>query len=236
MTLIDDRRRGEELPASSSVIVGRSAMSRRRWRASAILVTVWALAVAVAARVSTPWYVHRAALFVHLVSLVAGFGAVLVADVHGVLWLLGRRRLDQLLLVTHVLHSMIWSGLLGLTLSGVLLHPNLSLPRTQIKLVLVLVAGLNGLWVGSLSKRLARLRATSHPGAINARLVLSVMASGAISQAAWWGAGSGAGLCDRLLDRGAGVLAVHQAAGHQLAGLDRQRLDLRALPWISGIS
>jgi hypothetical protein len=153
-----------------------------------VLVTFWACAIVTAALVSTPWYVHRAALFVHLVSLVAGFGAVLVADVHGVLWMLGRRRLDQLLAVTHTLHAMIWSGLLGLTLSGVLLHPALSLPRTRIKLGLVLVAGLNGLWVGALSKRLARQRASLHPSAIDRRLMVSVMASGAISQAAWWGA------------------------------------------------
>jgi hypothetical protein len=153
-----------------------------------VLVALWACAVVVAARVTTPWYVHRAALFVHLASLVAGFGAVLAADVHGVLWLVGRRRLDQLLSVTHALHGMIWSGLLGLTLSGVLLHPNLALPRTQIKLVLVLVAGLNGLWVGVLSRRLDRRSTAPHASAVDHRLVMAVMASGAISQAAWWGA------------------------------------------------
>jgi len=149
---------------------------------------VWAGAVVFATRVDPPWYVHRAALFVHLVSLVAGFGAVLVADVHGVLWLLGRRRLDQLLSVTHALHAMIWTGLLGLTLSGVLLHPNVLLPRTEIKLALVLVAGLNGLWVGALSRRLARQSAARQPGELDHRLVIAVMTSGAISQAAWWGA------------------------------------------------
>jgi hypothetical protein len=131
--------------------------------------------------------VHRAALFVHLASLVAGFGAVLVADVHGVLWLLGRRRLDQLVDVTHALHGMIWGGLVGLTVSGVFLNPSVALFRTHIKLVLVLVAGLNGLWVAKLARRLADHRDASHPRAVHPRLVMSVMVSGAISQLAWWG-------------------------------------------------
>jgi hypothetical protein len=110
MTLTDDHLHHASVstrPPNAGVVdtKHRPRARRRRWRASAALVVTWAIAIVVAVEVTTPWYVHRAALFVHLVSLLAGFGAVLVADVHGVLWLLGRRSLDQLLSVTHALHA-----------------------------------------------------------------------------------------------------------------------------------
>src|SRR5262245_5099441 len=89
----------------------------RRWRLAGLLVAGWAISIVVATRLDPSWSVHRAALFIHLAGLVAGFGAVLVADMHGLLWLLGRRRLDQLLAVIHALHPMIWGGLLALTVS-----------------------------------------------------------------------------------------------------------------------
>ncbi len=105
-----------------SVHVGTSPHPRT-WRAGLVVVCLWGAAIAAAAVVKEPWAVRRAALFLHLASLVVGFGAVLVADFQGVLWLLGRRRLADMLLVTEALHSVIWGGLVGLVVSGVLLRP-----------------------------------------------------------------------------------------------------------------
>jgi hypothetical protein len=127
-------------------------------------------------------------LFLHLGALIAGFGAVLVVDLHGVLWLIGRRRLSDLMQITSALHPLIWGGLIVLVASGLLLHPNIVLPRTQIKLVLVLVATLNGMWAHRLSKRLEREPAQSTAAGVDQQLLVRVMAAGAISQTAWWGA------------------------------------------------
>jgi hypothetical protein len=146
------------------------------------------VAIAVAGALHAPWAVRRGALFLHLAALVAGFGSVLVADLHGVLWLIGRRRLGDLVQVTSALQGLIWPALVALVASGMLLGPNLLLPRTMIKLVLVLVAALNGMWAHGLSRQLGSHPAETTAHSVDQRLLLRVMASGMVSQAAWWGA------------------------------------------------
>lgn len=133
------------------------------------------------------WPIKRAALFVHLASLIIGFGAVIVADVHGILWFLGRRTRTQMSNVIEALHPLIWAGLVGLIVSGLLLHPSIALPRTLIKMSLVAIATANGIWASSLSNQ---LNATSGelPEAVNNQLIIKSLVSGAISQTAWWGA------------------------------------------------
>jgi hypothetical protein len=153
-----------------------------------LVVAAWAMAIAVASVIDAPWPLRRGALFLHLGALVAGFGAVLVVDLHGVLWLIGRRRLGDLLTITDALQPLIWGGLAVLVASGVLLAPNLGLPRTDVKLVLVLVAALNGMWAHELSGRLRAHAAHVAAGAVDQGLLLKVLGAGAISQAAWWGA------------------------------------------------
>jgi hypothetical protein len=130
---------------------------------------------------------HRLVLFVHLAALVVGFGAVLVADYHGLLWLLGRRSLRELVRVTKLLHFPIWIGLVGLVASGVFLNPDLDLFRTRIKLVLVAVATVNGLWVARLSRHLDA-HDHDHPETLRPSLLYRVLFAGFVSQVAWWGA------------------------------------------------
>jgi hypothetical protein len=69
-----------------------------------------------------------------------------------------------------------------------MLGPNLLLPRTMIKLVLVLIAALNGMWAHGLSRQLRDHPSDTTARSVDQRLLLKVMGSGAISQAAWWGA------------------------------------------------
>jgi hypothetical protein len=152
------------------------------------VVGAWMVAIAVAGALHAPWAVRRGALFLHLAALVAGFGSVLVADLHGVLWLIGRRRLGDLVQVTSALQGVIWPALVALVASGMLLGPNLLLPRTMIKLVLVLVAALNGMWAHGLSRQHGSHPAETTAHSVDQRLLLRVMASGMVSQAAWWGA------------------------------------------------
>ncbi|MFI1760911.1 hypothetical protein ACH41H_02375 [Streptomyces sp. NPDC020800] len=127
---------------------------------------------------------HTAALFVHLASLVLGFGAVLVADYHALLYLTGRCSLRDTLHSTTRLHVPIWTGLAGLVASGVMLHPNLASTPTRIKLGLVLVLTLNGLQAGLLNRRW--LQQDTNPPA--PRLIVWAASTAVMSQICWWGA------------------------------------------------
>ena len=127
---------------------------------------------------------HTAALFVHLASLVLGFGAVLAADYNALLYLAGRCTLRDVLDSTARLHVPIWTGLAGLVASGVMLHPDLGSAPTRIKLGLVLALTVNGLQAGLLNRRLAQ-QDTSPPAP---RLMVWGAATALVSQICWWGA------------------------------------------------
>ncbi len=155
--------------------------------AAALVIGAWLVVIAIAATTRAPWPLQRGALFLHIAALIGGFGAVLAVDLHGVLWLIGQRRLGDLLKITSALQPLIWGGLLVLVASGLLLRPNVALLRTQIKLVLVLVATLNGLWAHHLHNELKANRSEATAPLVDQRLLFKVMAAGAISQVAWWG-------------------------------------------------
>jgi hypothetical protein len=127
---------------------------------------------------------HTVALFVHLASLALGFGAVLSADYHGLLWATGRCRLAEVLAVTERLHTPIWAGLAGLVASGVMLHPRLDSPLTLTKIALVLVLTLNGLQAGLLGRQLAQQPEAGPSRAILVRGAVTAL----VSQLCWWGA------------------------------------------------
>ncbi|MFE5772708.1 hypothetical protein ACFQ7O_30610 [Streptomyces sp. NPDC056485] len=65
--------------------------------------------------------IHTAALFVHLASLVLGFGAVLSANYHGLLWATWRAPLTELVPAVSPPHLPIWAGVGGLVVSGLML-------------------------------------------------------------------------------------------------------------------
>ncbi|MBL1086103.1 hypothetical protein JK359_29780 [Streptomyces actinomycinicus] len=127
---------------------------------------------------------HTAALFVHLASLVLGFGAVLSADYHALLWLTGRCTLTDAMAGTSRLHVPIWAGLAGLVASGALLQPDLGSALTRTKLALVLALTLNGLQAGLLTRRMRARR----DGTVPPRLLLWGAGTALVSQVCWWGA------------------------------------------------
>ncbi|MDF3305572.1 hypothetical protein P3H15_11115 [Rhodococcus sp. T2V] len=127
---------------------------------------------------------HTAALFVHLASLVLGFGGVLIADYLVLLWISGRSTLAEAIRGAERLHLPIWAGLAGLVASGALLEPDLASTLTRTKLVLVLLLTVNGLQALILGRRIAHSDATHLP----ARLTLWGAATALISQLCWWGA------------------------------------------------
>jgi hypothetical protein len=122
------------------------------------------------------------ALFVHLASLVLGFGAVLVADYFVLLWLARRCPLAETVNVARRLHLPIWMGVIGLVLSGMLLEPNLAATTTRVKLALVAVLTLNGLQAFVLSKRME-----VSASALSMRLLAWGAATTTVSQVCWWG-------------------------------------------------
>ncbi|WP_424888238.1 hypothetical protein [Streptomyces sp. XH2] len=154
--------------------------------AALVVCAAWGAAVWVSGHLRVDASLHTAALFVHLATLALGFGAVLVADYYGMLWLTGRMSLMDTLDSAGRLHTPIWAGLAGLVGSGVLLHPDTSSTPTRIKLVMVLALSLNGLQAGLLNRRMAAAR---RPGGQPPRRFLAWGAGTAlVSQACWWGA------------------------------------------------
>lgn len=127
---------------------------------------------------------HQAALFLHLACLVLGFGAVLVADYYGLLWLSRRCSITVATRSVQRLHVPIWAGLAGLVVSGMMLEPDLTAPLVRVKLGLVLALTLNGLQAGLLNKRMTELGSAP----FRTGLLRWGGATAMISQACWWGA------------------------------------------------
>jgi len=156
-----------------------------------VVTAAWLAVVIAAPRQQPGAVVHTVALFVHLGSVLVGFGAVLLVDWFGLLWLAGRRSLADVLRTAEGAHVPTWLGFAGLLASGVFLGP----PAGP-KMVAVLVVGLNGVYAGALLPRLSRHRESrgsgvgspaepTRSGAPTALLIRSVAAT-TISQMAWW--------------------------------------------------
>ncbi len=123
---------------------------------------------------------QHCALFVHLASLVVGFGAVITVDWFGAQWLLRQRSLGDVLNVISGAHGLIWVGLAGLVLSGSFLDPDVEATWTRVKLVIVLVVGLNGLHAHTLR------HALEGADTIGPSVLRRAAAAALISQAGWW--------------------------------------------------
>jgi hypothetical protein len=175
--------------ASTSAVVPTTQGSRPATD-YAVVAGAWALVVATAAvfPLDDP-RVARVALFVHLMSMAIGFGAVIVIDVYGFLWLAGRRTLAELVELDTAAHAVIAVGVGGLLASGIALQPDLATPLARLKMVLVLVLMLNGLGA---QRFLVRLRRTVAPGTRGDSIPWAAfqrgLAAALVSQAAWWGA------------------------------------------------
>ncbi|MFD4179725.1 hypothetical protein [Rhodococcus sp. NPDC058514] len=146
--------------------------------------TIIAAVLWISAHVEVDPALHTAALFVHLASLVLGFGGVLVADYLVLVWLSGRCTLAEAIRGAERLHLPIWAGLAGLVASGALLEPDLASDLTRIKMALVLALTVNGLQALILSRRISQH--DSIP--LTPRLMVWGAATAMVSQLCWWGA------------------------------------------------
>ncbi|MFI7605890.1 hypothetical protein ACIBTV_12275 [Micromonospora sp. NPDC049366] len=164
-------RGGHRRPAGRSVVA-----------AAILTMTVaWLVAILAAPHITLSPAWRTAALFCHLTCLVVGFGAVLTVDWFSLRWLLRREPLGTVLTTARGAHLLIWSGLVGLLVSGAALGPNTSSGLVWVKLLAVLTVGINGLFLGRVSDRLA-----AHEGRPPWSALLPGVASATVSQLGWW--------------------------------------------------
>ncbi|MEU8252756.1 hypothetical protein AB0C06_00615 [Micromonospora inaquosa] len=141
----------------------------------------WLLAILVAPHVTLSPGARMVALFCHLTCLVVGFGAVLTVDWFSLRWLLRREPLGTVLTTARGAHLLIWLGLVGLLASGAALGPDTSSGLVWVKLLAVLVVGINGLFLGRVRDRLVAVR-----GRPPWSVLLPGVAAATISQIGWW--------------------------------------------------
>jgi len=149
----------------------------------AVALVAWCAALWVSVHVQSDPTLYRAALFVHLASLVAGLGAALTIDYFALQWLLGRGTLREVLTVSGGTSLLVWTGLTGLVGSGTLLSPDLGDGLTQVKLALVLVVALNGAFARVVQHRLEDAGDRASVGLLGIGVATAM-----VSQAGWWGA------------------------------------------------
>ena len=131
--------------------------------------------------VDPPHWLQMVALFIHLISLVVGFGSVLAVDWYGLLSLSRRVTIGDVLLTAERMTPLIWIGLTGLTASGVLLKPDLSSWLVVVKLCCVLGVGIVGVLALSTSRLMERQMPTPSRSLIHRGMVLA-----GASQTFWW--------------------------------------------------
>lgn len=104
-----------------------------------------------------------------------------MVDWFGLLWLVRRRSLADVLRTAQGAHVPTWLGFTGLLVSGGLLGPDPT-PLTTVKLLAVLTVGLNGVFAGMVLSRLSRYEDRHLP----TTLLIRASAATTLSQGAWW--------------------------------------------------
>ena len=128
-----------------------------------------------------PHWLQLVALFIHLISLVVGFGSVLAVDWYGLLSLSRRVTIGDVVLTAERMTPLIWIGLAGLTASGVLLKPDLGSWLVVIKLCCVLGVGIVGVLAVATSRQMERQMPTPTRSLIHRGMLLA-----GLSQSFWW--------------------------------------------------
>jgi hypothetical protein len=124
-------------------------------------------------------------LFIHLVSLITGFGAVIVIDTFGLLWILKKVKMSFVTQVANVTQRLIWLGYTGLVLTGIpliLMKESIS-GLSTLKIFVVLLVGLNGVYLHFIKKSMGEVSDDMQVSNLNKfRITLATI----ISQAGWW--------------------------------------------------
>lgn len=169
-------RRRESEQATRRLVVVLSIAAAAAWLASVLM--------AASTHVAGP--VQTYALIAHILAMVVSFGAILLVDWHGFLWLIGRRGLAETIRLDGAATPLIWGGLAGMLASGIFLNARLSSAMTDVKLVAVLILTLNGITLIPLMRRLAHLPATASFRDLTQGQRFHMLACLTVSQLCWW--------------------------------------------------
>jgi hypothetical protein len=153
-----------------------------------VVLLAWGCAVLAAAVLHPPPTVQSGATVVHVLALAVGFGAVVVIDWQGLLWLAGRRGLHESIRLAASVTPLVWLGLVGLLASGAFLDPDMTSLLTWTKLLFVLAVGLNGATSARIARVLRALPPTTSAANLPWPLQARVVVATAVSEIAWWGA------------------------------------------------
>src|SRR6478736_6191462 len=115
------RRHRESERSTRRLVIGLSAAAA----------AAWLLSVTMSTAVHVSGYAYNLAVVIHVLSLVVAFGAIILVDWHGFLWLIGRRHLSEILRLDGAATPLIWGGLAGMLATGVFLNPHLSNPHQR---------------------------------------------------------------------------------------------------------
>ncbi|MFD1211070.1 hypothetical protein ACFQ36_03305 [Arthrobacter sp. GCM10027362] len=146
----------------------------------------WLMSVSVGALVDCGPVLHRVGLACHIIALVLSFGAILIVDWVGLLWLLGKRDIHDTRRLEAAAQPLIWGGLAVLLASGAMIKPDITNPLTQAKLLCVLILMLNGIALAPAMRRLRALPAGTHFRSVAVRLRIRILTALSISQCCWW--------------------------------------------------
>lgn len=122
----------------------------------------WAGSVSAGALVDCGPDLHRVGLACQIIALVLSFGAILVVDWVGFLWLVGKRDIHDTRRLKAAAQPLIWGGLVVLLVSGAMIRPDITGHVTQVKLLCVLVLMLNGIAMAPIMRRLHALPVGTH--------------------------------------------------------------------------
>lgn len=170
------RRHRESERSTRRLVIGLSAAAA----------AAWLLSVTMSTAVHVSGYAYNLAVVVHVLFLVVAFGAIILVDWHGFLWLVGRRRLAEIIRLDGAATPLIWGGLAGMLGTGVFLNPHLNNPMTDVKLAAVLVLSLNGIMLIPLMRRLAHLAPDAAFQDLTVGQRVHLLLCLVISQACWW--------------------------------------------------
>lgn len=201
-TAVVERSNGADSPGPSAPATAGASVTRTLLLAL-LCAAAWLGSVLVGGWIECEQWVHRVALAGHILALVLSFGAIIVVDWVGFLWLLRRRDINDTRRLESAAQPLIWAGLSALLVTGSLIDPDLGNPMTQFKLGCVLFLMLNGIALAPTMRKLHALPPGTLFSAMAAPLRKHLLVALCISQGCWWGAVL-VGLINSTLRRWAG--------------------------------
>ncbi|NJC20975.1 hypothetical protein BJ994_000051 [Arthrobacter pigmenti] len=172
--------------AVSSVSLRTSYSLPRIAFLSLAAIAAWIASVTIGSVVRVEPPVEQVALTFHTLSVVAAFGAVLLVDWVGFLWLITRRQLHETSRIESAALPIIWAGIGGLLITGALINPDMQNPFTVVKTAAVLILTLNGILLIPCMRRLNSKPRHTRFVDLDVGMRTHLLICLGISQACWW--------------------------------------------------